>query len=53
MNNPRKETIEEQKLSLESKKLVIETMKLELTKNGFYIDIFSKIALPLALTGLA
>lgn len=53
MNSSPESTIEERKLSLESKKLAVEQKKYELAKKGYYVDIFSKIALPLVLGWLA
>lgn len=53
MNNQPGQTTEEKKLSLESKKLALEKKKYELARNSYYIDLFAKIALPLALAGLA
>lgn len=53
MNSSPESMIEERKLLLESKKLAVEQKKYELAKKGYYLDIFSKIALPLALGWLA
>lgn len=53
MNNPPENTIEEKKLSLENRKLAVELKKYELARNSYCVDLFSKIALPLALAGLA
>lgn len=53
MNSPPAQTIEERKLSLERQKLSVEQKRYELAKSSYYVDLFSKIALPLALSWLA